>query len=94
VLPGGKVGCFDTQLARHPQMDAEPDATRESKRDLLAARLRTEQFFPGERRLDPVRIASSKDTVFTMQLQAEDPLTDAIVPAPAEIFNFGKLGHS
>ena len=29
-----------------------------------------------------------------MQLHAEDPLAKAIVPAPAEILNFGKLRHS
>ena len=74
-------------------MDAEPGAIRKSKRDLFSARLRTDQLFPGERHLDRVRIASSKDAVFAMQLHAEDPLANAIVPASAEIFNFGKLRH-
>lgn len=93
VLPWGKAGGLDAQLARHSQMDPQPCAIRKLKRDLFSTRFRTDQFFPGESPRDRIRIASPEDAVFTMQLHADDPLADTIVPPSAEILNFGKLGH-
>jgi hypothetical protein len=74
-------------------MNAEPCASGESKRDLLPSRLRAQQLRAAERLLDQMRIAATEDALRSVQVEAQDALADAIIPAPAEILDFSELRH-
>ena len=93
VFLGTMMGRADFQTTRHAEMDAEPPAARELKKELFPARFRAQQTRSGKCADNLGGICFPKNALLTMQMNREHLLAKPGVPHPSEILNLSKLRH-
>ena len=94
VLFGAEDRWFDPQLARHPEMKADPIATREFEEHLLSPRFGAEKTCARNFTNEQARIRAPKDSFPNVKLNSNDLLSDSGIPLSAIIFHLGQLWHS
>ena len=81
------------EAAGHPEMDAEPGAPGEAEGHLLRRGDGLDEFRPGQGRGQRRRSDPPADPRLGIETDGGDLAPQAEVPAAAEIFDFGELGH-
>ncbi len=92
VLSRGESAIGKGQLAGHAKMNAEPEIPRKTKEHLFAAGFGRVQALAGETG-DPLQVASAKDPLTGVQMNACDFSSYPGVPLFAEKLDFGKFWH-
>jgi len=93
MLPGAKARLLDSHVSGHAQMQAEKIVSRKLQKNLLSACNRTEEASPRQLPNECAGVGFTKKPFLGMKLYSQDFVADRTIPPPAEIFDFGKLGH-
>ena len=93
VAARGVIGRLSREFAGHAEVDAEPRVAAEAEEHLFRGGFRGDEFRAGEVLLDEFWISAAKDAGACMKADVLDALAEAGVPAFAEEFYFGELGH-
>ena len=81
------------EAARHPEMHAEPGAAGKTEGHLLRRGERLDKLRTGQRLGHRRRRDASSDSGLGVQMDGRNLTAESCVPAAAEIFDFGELGH-
>lgn len=93
VVLGTEPGGFDAEFASHPEMKADPVASREFKQHLFSPRFGAEKSAAGQFADDRAGIRAAKNPLVAVELNPLDFLPEPGVPLSAKKFDFGELGH-
>lgn len=93
VVLGTKSGGLDAEFASHPEMKAEPVASRELEQHLFSPRFGADKSAAGEFADDGTRIRTAENPFLTVELDLQDFVSKSGVPLSAKKFDFGELGH-
>ena len=93
VFGGQVVGSLGGELTGHAQMDAEPVVLSKTKEHLFAMGLDGGELLPGQKAGKVGRVDSSEDPFSGVEMDPDHTATQPRAPLPAEIMDFGQLGH-
>ena len=94
VLACGEIGSLDAKEAGHAEMNAQPTVARKAKQDLFAAGFGSLEGRAGKTFDELHSIAAPEGTFLCMNLDREDALPEATIPASPIILDFSKLRHA
>ena len=93
VIAGDEGGGFVAEFAGHAEVESEPGVLRETEEHLFAARFGGEKFCAGQKAEQGWEVVATKDSFVGVQVDFEDRVAEADIPAAAEVFYFGEFRH-
>jgi hypothetical protein len=81
------------EIARHAQMHPEPAAAAELKEHLLPVRVGAQELGADDPLFQRAHIASAKDTLLRVELDAKHGLVPSSIPLPGVVEDLGEFRH-